>query len=361
MAILSQPLDIRAYNIVIATLGVLVLILHLTYIILNEMYLTGPVWLLPLGLSLVSLLSIGLVYSAGWLAVSELTVRQGRRVTIWCFAGLIGALALTFWPIFYQRIVGVVIEDPIFILLISSGLGANAGVVAGISHIRSEQRFEEAQQALDTLKFLNRLLRHNVLNAVNIIQGNAEILIANPSSDSVEERARTIQYQSDQISTLIQNTKAIIQQMDREADLERIDLTSIVNAEIETAQKTYPEASIEGDLAQNVAVCADSLISAMVENLLANAVVHNDQETPRVKITLTTRDETAVLEIADNGPGIPDDDKETVTEPGEHGDQGLGLYLVATLVDRYDGSLRITDNEPRGTVVTIELPRIGSS
>ena len=60
--------------------------------------------------------------------------------------------------------------------------------------------------------------------------------------------------------------------------------------------------------------------------------------------------------VADDGPGIPDTRKESVFEPTEGGNHGLGFYLVDSLVGDYGGSVRVLDNEPRGAVFEVRLP-----
>lgn len=345
-----------ASGVIISLLGVLFFVLYLFYLNHNEAYLNGPVWLLPLGVLLAAVLSVALVYGGYWLQASEFNAEQGWQVTIWLFAGLIAALALTFWPIFYQRIVGVTIEDPIFILLVSCGLGANAGLVAGISQVSSQRQFLHVQQARDSLEFLNRLLRHNILNAISIIQGNAELLIDRADSEESIERAHTIHRQSEQIDMLIQNTRILVERIEGEFDAECIDLTAVLTEELEAARKLHEEAVIESTLEPAVTVRADPLVSAVLENLVTNAVDHNDKVTPRVDVTLETEDGSALIRIADNGPSIPEKDREELVSPGQHGDQGLGLYLADTLISQYNGSLLFDDNDPCGTVVTVELP-----
>jgi signal transduction histidine kinase len=66
------------------------------------------------------------------------------------------------------------------------------------------------------------------------------------------------------------------------------------------------------------------------------------------------------IDIADNGPGIPDEQKEHLfgwdePSPADIG-MGVGFAIVNLLVERYGGSVRIGDNQPTGTVVTVELP-----
>jgi len=89
---------------------------------------------------------------------------------------------------------------------------------------------------------------------------------------------------------------------------------------------------------------------------VTNAIVHNDRDMPRVTVTLKRGEGSALLRITDNGPGLPDAPVDDLIDPGFHGDEGLGLYLVDTLVTKYGGDLRFEDTQPGGTVVTVELP-----
>jgi signal transduction histidine kinase len=66
------------------------------------------------------------------------------------------------------------------------------------------------------------------------------------------------------------------------------------------------------------------------------------------------------VEIADNGPGIPDSRKETIFGKGESGLEsagtGIGLYLVDSLVEAPGGDVWVEDNDPAGSRFVVELP-----
>jgi signal transduction histidine kinase len=65
-----------------------------------------------------------------------------------------------------------------------------------------------------------------------------------------------------------------------------------------------------------------------------------------------------VVDIADNGPGIPDSAKETIFAWGEtrqSSDGGFGLYFVQTMLEYYGGGVEILDNEPEGAVFRVTL------
>ena len=118
--------------------------------------------------------------------------------------------------------------------------------------------------------------------------------------------------------------------------------------------------TVEGEIQPEVVVWADELLAAVFENLLSNAVKHNDSDKPHIVVSVDEGDHSATVSIADNGPGVPDDRKGSIFDPGAQGEgsigQGLGLYLVDTLVDRYGGTVQLEDNDPRGTVAVVELP-----
>jgi signal transduction histidine kinase len=111
----------------------------------------------------------------------------------------------------------------------------------------------------------------------------------------------------------------------------------------------------------NVDVLGDDMLESVFRNVLTNAIVHNDTELPKVALSATTDNGVVRVRVADNGPGVPDEQKQTIFEEGEKSldseGTGLGLYLVDTLVDRYGGAVWVEDNEPAGSVFIVELPR----
>jgi len=101
-----------------------------------------------------------------------------------------------------------------------------------------------------------------------------------------------------------------------------------------------------------------------VTELLDNAIVHNDEPVPEVTVSVGSAgtsgsEEWIEIEIADNGPGIPDIERETL-ERGEetslqHG-TGLGLWIVYWTVSLFGGDVSIQNNSPRGTQVVLSPP-----
>ncbi len=101
-------------------------------------------------------------------------------------------------------------------------------------------------------------------------------------------------------------------------------------------------------------------IKRVIINVLENAVAAMDE---KGGIQLTTFYDVvlkmAVLTFADDGPGIPPEDKPRLFEPyfsTKKSGTGLGLAIVSSIITDHGGFVRVRDNKPRGAVFVIELP-----
>ena len=108
-----------------------------------------------------------------------------------------------------------------------------------------------------------------------------------------------------------------------------------------------------------------SLLGQVFANLIENALRHAP-EGGKISVSVAQSEETAHITVSDTGPGIPAEERENVlrrlyrlersrTTPGS----GLGLSLVAAIVNMHDGELRLEDNEP-GLKVEIDLKASGT-
>ncbi|OGW44850.1 MAG: hypothetical protein A2Y66_06810 [Nitrospirae bacterium RBG_13_41_22] len=95
-------------------------------------------------------------------------------------------------------------------------------------------------------------------------------------------------------------------------------------------------------------------------NILDNAI-HAMTDSGRIHVALDfdMPSNMAYIEIADNGPGIKDEDKERLFLPyfsTRNDGTGLGLAIANRIIAEHRGHIRVRDNEPKGTVFTIEIP-----
>jgi signal transduction histidine kinase len=151
------------------------------------------------------------------------------------------------------------------------------------------------------------------------------------------------------------------------SDTENIAPTPLgpsLSSAVEEVQNTYPDAVVTPTAAApETPVQANDMLEAVFRNLLKNAIQHNDKEIPEVDVSARERTDSVLVQIADNGPGIPDTEKDTIFGKGETGldssGTGLGLYLVKTLVESYGGAIEIDDNEPVGAIFSVTVPKAG--
>jgi len=237
------------------------------------------------------------------------------------------------------------------------------GYVINSREITERKRYEKGlEKTTEELDVLNRIMRHDIRNDMAVILGWAELL-----EDHVDDAGRAhlqkILDSGDHIVELTKNARDYVETVTAEAGIERkpTPLRSILLNELSLRRESFPEAEfvVRGEI-PDVTVTANGMLGSVFRNLLNNAVQHNDTDEPVVELTVDVGDETVAVRVADNGPGIPDSQKESVFSKDERGlassGSGIGLYLVQTLVEQYGGDVRVADNEPTGTAFVVKLP-----
>ncbi|MXR40423.1 PAS domain-containing protein [Halobaculum sp. WSA2] len=225
----------------------------------------------------------------------------------------------------------------------------------------TEQAFTE-----EVLAVMSRVLRHNVRNSVNAIQGYAELLEEKMEDPNDRAVLQVIQSQAKNLETISQRSQDIRELFRRRHEHHTLKVGTIVGF-VEQQRVRHPEAQI--DLSMEVAddreIQNGSLLQIAIDEALENAVVHSDHERPHVAVTVTeaaTADRLCI-EIADDGPGIPDQEWDVIFDGQEtqlaHG-TGIGLWMMYWTITALGGTIERSDNEPRGCVITYHIP-LGTS
>ena len=248
-----------------------------------------------------------------------------------------------------------------------------------LNRIAKERQLRESRALIEEQKehieFFNACLRHDLLNGMTVIQGRAGML-----DDHVDEAGmdhlRTITEYSDDIVTLTRKIRSVTGELggQTDTDLRPVELSDTIRRKVEKIRQGHEEATIEVTVDDDLWVTGDDLLAEVVENLILNAIEHNDTSTPKVTVRTVRRTDATHVRIADNGPGIPEEMKDTVFQKGvtreASGSVGFGLYFVEVMMDRYGGSVWFEDDgttappaesvagsdEPDGTVVVLSLP-----
>lgn len=237
-----------------------------------------------------------------------------------------------------------------------------AGSVQGTVGVLRE--ITERKQREQRLSVLQRVLRHNLRNELNVVMGQADLIARTVDDHDITEKAETIQETAERLRSLGEKARAIETMLQRDAShRQSVDVTAIIEASCESFREDYPDAAIRTDLPDKQTVFADETLEAVVDNLVENALEHTGPE-PTVDVSVTTAEpasERVHLQVADDGPGIPVEETEILHESEEtqlsHG-TGLGLWLVYWLVDSFGGDVSFPTTEQGGTVrVTLRAPQ----
>ena len=228
--------------------------------------------------------------------------------------------------------------------------------------IEREQQQQELQRQNAELALLTQVVRHDIRNDMTVIHGWAEILENHIDEDGEDALNRVLQ-KSRHVIQITEVARDFVESLsdDGTAELEEIELQPILDSELATVRDSFSNAQfqVSGEL-PNVSVQANEMISSVFRNILENAVRHNDKETPEITVTSEVEMGTVRIRIADNGPGIPDNQKEQIFGKGEKGldspGSGIGLYLVYLLTGQFGGDVWVEDNDPTGSVFVVELP-----
>jgi two-component system OmpR family sensor kinase len=180
------------------------------------------------------------------------------------------------------------------------------------------------------------------------------------------ERAMTgITRESERMSLLVDDL-LLLARLDEGRPLERdpVELADLVAEAVETAQTVEPERRIEFE-AEPATVLGDrDRLRQIVDNLLSNVRAHTPPGTP-VHVTLTRRDGTAEIAVADAGPGLEPEQAAHVFERFYRTDEsrarvsggvGLGLSIVAAVAEAHGGTVTAGSSPGGGATFRIDLP-----
>ncbi|MGR8998709.1 MAG: sensor histidine kinase [Gammaproteobacteria bacterium] len=185
---------------------------------------------------------------------------------------------------------------------------------------------------------------------------------------SAEQHKERIAFAIEEVDTILDTFSAMlrisqIESGTRRSGFKTVSLSDVI---VSVTEALYPVADeqkkiILADIEPNVTLTGDKeLLTQLAFNLLDNAILHTPENT-QITVSLRSSDNQIEFSVADNGPGIAEENRLKVfqrfyrleqsrTTPGN----GLGLSIVAAIADLHDGTLALADNKP-GLKVVLSL------
>lgn len=225
---------------------------------------------------------------------------------------------------------------------------------------------ERLGSVLEGVKRVTADAAHQLRTPLAAIQAQAEVGMDEAEDPRVKHRLSRIRHNAREAGLLANMLLSDAITMHRLETQEReiVDFCEVIEDALQMlrAESAYAGVirSLELEMQQRpVRVLAEHVaLREMVRNLIENAFVHAAGST---YVRLATREESAVLEVMDRGPGIPDDAKSTVFRRfaragARHPGSGLGLAIARDVVVAFGGTISIADREGGGLAVEVRLP-----
>jgi len=202
---------------------------------------------------------------------------------------------------------------------------------------RYRERLEERNQRLEEFA---SIVSHDLRNPLNVAEGQLEMAREAHGDD---EHLAAVAESHERMSTLIDDLLTLARQGDSLGDLEPVNLGDLATEC--WAGVASDGAAFHGET--DAVVRADeSRLRQLLENLLRNAIDHAGES-----VTVTVGDLSDGFYVADDGPGIPESDRERVFEGGFTTDEdgtGFGLRIVAEIADAHGWTVSVGDAEGGG-------------
>ena len=250
-------------------------------------------------------------------------------------------------------------------------------VLAGIASIGLENSrlYERQVLAVNEIALLNDLMTHDINNFNQGIMGYIELLLQDKRLDEGQKKyAEKALVQVRNNARVIDNIRKLakVRSMS-EDDFTVYDIHGPIVSAVQAVSKSSAEKTIQ--VVPNLAkgahfVRANGYINDMFLNVIMNAVKFDSAKVVRVEVTVDevkdSRGEFWVVSVSDRGRGVPDDRKQTVFErfaTGATGVKGfgLGLSIVGTIVEKYQGRIwvedRVRGDFSKGSVFKVMLPK----
>ncbi|MFT4883820.1 MAG: methyl-accepting chemotaxis protein [Natronomonas sp.] len=237
-----------------------------------------------------------------------------------------------------------------------------------IEEIReTKDELEDSNTALEErsamVTVLNRILRHNVRNDVNVIAGRAELAASRVDDEETTEDLDAIQQAAWELAGISERTQRIKQLIsETNEDTTCIQLEEYLRPALDEVEAVAPKTSVTVDTDEGLPTAeATSTLPIAVADVVDQIVAHTDGAV-QVDVTITAAEpdgdgnEHVILRVDDDGDGLPKLDVRAVEDgeetPLNHA-EGLALWCLEWTVAQADGEL---DVSPDDATFEVRLP-----
>ncbi|GAD51760.1 hypothetical protein MBEHAL_0520 [Halarchaeum acidiphilum MH1-52-1] len=223
-----------------------------------------------------------------------------------------------------------------------SELGDSIG--HAVTSIEARDRLAERERELarqnERLEEFAAVVSHDLRSPLNVAEGFLDL--ARETGD--DEHFDRVESALARMNDLIDDILTLARQGDAVDEFERVVFRDVVERAWSTAGTSAASLRIDGDL--GLVSCDRSRLRQLLENLFRNAIEHGADD-----VTVTVGPTADGFYVADDGPGIPESERERVFDVGyttAEGGTGFGLNIVREIADAHGWSVSLVESEDGG-------------
>ncbi|MFW6320472.1 MAG: histidine kinase N-terminal 7TM domain-containing protein [Halohasta sp.] len=233
-----------------------------------------------------------------------------------------------------------------------------------VGHTVTFQDITAERQREQRLAVLNRILRHNLRNDLNVASGYLDLVDERVDEAELTEMLDVAARNVEDVLDLGEKARTVERTLEAdELGTEPVPVGELVDGLAAELIADYG-GTVDNRVPDDLRVETNpQLLESVFRNLIENGLEHSDQNKPAVTVDAVVDRQRARFDIRDNGPGIPQHELDVIDEGEEtaleHG-SGIGLWLVEWGATALGGDVRF-ETGPEGTTATFRLPNVVGS
>lgn len=235
--------------------------------------------------------------------------------------------------------------------------GETRGYVAIFIDTTKQRRYE------NTAEVLNRLLRHDLRNELNVAYGNLQNAQSRIDDETIADYLDQVHGALTRLISKSERAHNLGELLEGtyEASNHLVRLDYVLHEALVETIEAFDEAKFRFETFPEVQVVADNLLATVFTAVLENGVVHNNATTPVVDIEVEEHETEVVVTIVDNGPGVPQEQEDLIFGREEldqlHHGRGISLFFADNVIDSYKGDIWVEPEQTDGATFKIRLDK----
>ena len=233
------------------------------------------------------------------------------------------------------------------------------GFIVSIKDVTERRKLENKLYEMDKLAYLGKMganIAHELRNPIASLYGSIQILDENNFNDEDRKLYNLILNQTERLNKIIRNFLNYTKGQDTKFKI--ININELINNNIEMVKALTDVDIIVNNKGSYFIEGDENLILQALNNIIWNSVEAID-DSGKINIEIYSRDDECIIEISDNGKGIPEEDLDEIFTPfyskKEEG-VGLGLAIAKKNIVKNNGRIEVESKLKEGTSFKVYLP-----